>query len=268
METLNAEVQRLTDKLRQSNATRQLAEQRAAREAQAAKEALAQCDSATKARNAAQLEAERTSELASKLTKQVSDLQQQLSEDWLQRTVLQKTIDTYAEEIKHLKNVQDMLDEEKRSTQKLEAQLAEEQKNVATLREEFHARVLGNKTGSLEECADLLRPKLSDDQCVDAFCDLLKRNIGTLAAPEALKIKRQLLFCFHPDKNPGLGVATRITQLLNAVNIGNIGNIQSSPARPRHTAAASARGTPSRARSPSQPAEPRCCQSARPRCRG
>lgn len=270
MDSLNSEVQRLTDRLRQSQTEKNFAEQRAAQQDRAAKEAMSQRDAAFKAHSAANLEAERSRELASKLMVQVKELQHQLSEDWLNRTVMQREIDTYAEERKQLSNVQEMLDEETRSRQKLEYQFVEQQNLNAALREEFHARILGDKDriATLGDCSRLLNgPKqLTDDESVDAFGEVLKRlMLNKSSAIEAHKVKRQLLFCFHPDKNPCVDVATRITQILNSVVLGTGGtragskpppSTRTSPMRPRPRSSAPGCYVPS-----DRP------QSARPRCR-
>jgi len=268
MDSLNSEVQRMTDRLRQSQVEKQAAEQRSAQQERAAKEAMSQRDAAFKAHSAANLEAERSRELASKLMVQVKELQHQLSEDWLNRTVMQREIDTYSEERKQLSNVQEMLDEETRSRQKLEYQFVEQQNLNAALREEFHARILGDKDriATLGDCSRLLNgPKqLTDDESVDAFGEVLKRSMTNKSAIEAHKIKRQLLFCFHPDKNPCVDVATRITQILNSVVLGTAG-----AARAGSKPAASSRTSPMR----QGPRFNHCYvpsdrpQSARPRCR-
>jgi len=274
MDTLNGEVQRLTDRLRQCCSEKAAAEQKAAQEERGAKEALAQRDAALRAQAAAKLEAERASSLASKLTLQVKELQQQLSEDWLQRTVLQRQIDTQAEEMKSLINVQEMLDEESRSRQKLECQLVEQQNLVAALREEFHARLLGDKErmGQLGTASGLLNGgKLTDDESIDAFGEVLKKMMVGKSASEAQKVKRQLLFCFHPDKNPATDVATRITQILNSVSIDVAVPRRSASSSRKTQAAASSRASPMRpgprysnCYTYPQPDRP---QSARPRCR-
>lgn len=271
MDSLNAEVQRLTDKLRQCVVEKTLAEQKAAQEERAAKEMMSQRDAALRGQAAAKLEAERSSALASKLMLQVKELQQQLSEDWLQRTVMQRQIDTYAEEIKQLNSVQEMLDEEKRSRQKLECQLVEQQNLAAALREEFHARLLGDKEriAFLGDYSGLLNgnKQLTDDESIDAFGEVLKRMIVGKSTSEAQKVKRQLLFCFHPDKNPATEVATRITQILNSAEVP--GNRRQSPSARKTQAQTSSRTSPMRtgrtcAQNAPPPDRP---QSARPRCR-
>jgi len=254
MEGLDAEVQRLTDKLRQMTQGKQIAEQRASQEAQSAKEAHEKCDAAVKACEAARLDAERAMASVGKLTAQVKELQHQVSEDWLQRTVLQRQIDTHAEEAKRLNNLQNLLDEEKRSTQKLESQLCEEQKITAALREEFHARMLGDtdRLAKLENCSILMQtPKLSDEERIDLFGDVLKRTIEALPIQEGLRFKRQLLFCFHPDKNPALGIANRMSQILNSFSassakVGNQRKTQSNAGSGRDSARGRPAGSPMR----------------------
>lgn len=264
MQKLSAEVQQLTDKLRQCNAAREESEKKAAREAQTARHALEKCDVANKARAAAEAETERTSSLVSKLTKQVDELQAQISDDWLQRTVLQKQIDSYEEELKHVSYLRDLLDDEKRCRQKLESQLLEEQNVCTALREEFHARVLGNKVGGLEDCAGLLRPRLTDEQSVDAFGEVLQRAITSLPASAGLRVKRRLLISFHPDKNPELGLATRIAQVLNSIEIAGTPSADAWQDAPNSARCSPTMYTP---RNSSRRTRPERSQSARPGCR-
>merc|ERR1712124_30833 len=46
---------------------------------------------------------------------------------------------------------------------------------------------------------------------------------------DALKAKRQLLFCFHPDKNPASEAATIISQILSSVEVKGVSNNNASP---------------------------------------
>jgi len=284
MDTLTAEVQALTDKLRQSVVEKNIMEQKAAQEERGAKEAYEKRDAAMRAHAAVKLEAERASALADKLTLQVKELQQQLSQDWLQRTVLQRQIETYSEEIKQMKELQDMLDEERACRQKFEYQAAEQQNLIGGLREEFHARLLGDneRIAALGECTRLGTPprQLTDDESIDAFGEVLKKLVVGKSAVDAQRVKRQLLFCFHPDKCPATEAATRITQILNSVTL--VRGASPTPDRmPQKTTQA-----PTPSRSPMRPARqetrPGCqpsarrthchmpsdrAQSARPRCR-
>jgi hypothetical protein len=284
MDTLYAEVQRLTDKLRQANAERNAAESRSAQEERSAKEAMIQRDAALRVQQATKLEAERATELASKLQQQMRELQGQLNEDWLQRSVLQRQIDVYAEETKRLADLQCMLDEERRCRDKLEQQNQEQQNLVATLREEFHARLLGDPEriaalGNSGLIMPEVRQQMTDDDSIEAFGEVLKKLIVSKSGLEASKTKRQLLFCFHPDKNPATEIATRITQILTS------SDPEVTPRRPtkenpvvRRTSQGQARPAQHRYGSPLR-AGPRYAscnvpaadtarpQSARPRCR-
>merc|ERR1719440_2318096 len=165
----------------------------------------------SKVHTASKLEAQRTSWSNDKLLAQIKELQQQHQEDWLKRSVLQRQVDSYAEQIKRMTSLHDTVNEQTRTINKLEAQLADEKKESRAVRDEFHARMLG-QTGRLTststfESGLLGRDALPDDIIISAFGELLKRSMLGKSAPEANKIKRQLLFCFHPDKNPAGEIA-------------------------------------------------------------
>jgi hypothetical protein len=285
MDTLYAEVQRLTDKLRQASSEKAAADSRSAQEERSAKEAMIQRDAALRAQQATKLEAERATELASKLQQQMRELQAQLNEDWLQRSVLQRQIDVYAEETRRLADLQEMLDEERRSREKLEQQNLEQQHLIGTLREEFHARLLGDPEriaalGNSGLVMPEVRQQMTDDDSIEAFGEVLKKLIVSKSGIEASKTKRQLLFCFHPDKNPATEIATRITQILTS------SDPQVTPRHPskenpvvRRSSQGQARPGQQRCGSPLKragskqascnvpPADTARPQSARPRCR-
>merc|ERR1719352_1146605 len=107
-----------------------------------------------------------------------------------------------------MKELQDMLDEEKRCRQKLECQVMEQQNLVAALREEFHARLLGDndRIAALGARLGSSARQLTDEESIDAFGEVLKKLVAGKSSSEAQKVKRQLLFCFHPDKCPATDV--------------------------------------------------------------
>jgi len=288
MDSLYSQLQTLTDKHRQLIHEKTMVEQRAAQEERVAKEAISQRDAALRAQSAARLEAERSAAEVFKLQLKVKEMQDQLSEGNLQRTMLQRQINAQSEEMKQLSSLQEELDEEKRSRQKFESQAAEQINLITALREEFHARLLGvgcktkSNMAPLGESLRHGKKQLTDEESIDAFGEVLKRLMVGKSAFEAHKIKRQLLFCFHPDKNPATDVATRITQILNSAEIDPRGEAAAPSQRPeksstRSTGTASARGDRSPnarpAGSPMRPARRSCYsererpQSARPRCR-
>mmetsp|Transcript_29391 Transcript_29391/g.80333 ORF Transcript_29391/g.80333 Transcript_29391/m.80333 type:complete len:423 (-) Transcript_29391:212-1480(-) len=119
---------------------------------------------------------------------------------------------------------------------KLVAQLKEAQREYDALYENFEAQQekLQNEIARTKILEEELRaqsamrvPSMpvrmispwaarSEFGAVDTVGELLKRSI-TNAPPERRdQVKKQLLLCFHPDRNPNVEVANRITQILNS----------------------------------------------------
>jgi len=55
----------------------------------------------------------------------------------------------------------------------------------------------------------------SDAAAIEALGAMLQRSMQQVPTETRQNFKRQLLLCFHPDRNPAKEVATRVTQILN-----------------------------------------------------
>jgi hypothetical protein len=95
----------------------------------------------------------------------------------------------------------------------------------------------------------------------------LKRLVVSKSISDGHRVKRQLLFCFHPDKCPATDAATRITQILNSVQVGPGRSPRQTNTTKAPETARSSRTSPMRTGRNSVHEPSSRPQSARPRCR-
>jgi len=109
-----------------------------------------------------------------------------------------------------LKKITEQLDKERLRSRNLERLLNQREFQTA-LRASFG-------TAHDVECSKSLhchaRPP-RDEVVLDTLGEMLLRKIQTAPEHSRQNMKKQLLLCFHPDKNPITEVAMRMTQLLN-----------------------------------------------------
>uniref|UniRef100_A0A7S1R7C2 J domain-containing protein n=1 Tax=Alexandrium catenella TaxID=2925 RepID=A0A7S1R7C2_ALECA len=151
---------------------------------------------------------------AAKLAAQLRELQEEHDEALRQRDGLRLDLergrDELAEQRHALRKLQLELQREKERAQKLDAELQSEQREGRA-----HRRERLRRQGSLPSLrAVSLTDKVSDSAAIEALGGILQRSMRDLPAERRQNFKRQLLLCFHPDRNPATEVATRVTQIL------------------------------------------------------
>lgn len=106
-------------------------------------------------------------------------------------------------------NLKDVLEQERRRTRDIEAELRAQKRRATQLEADL----------KLEQgCTRALRRQSfkDGDTAFQAIGNVLLQAIESAPEQSRAKTKRQLLLCFHPDKNPATDLAHRITQLINS----------------------------------------------------
>jgi len=147
---------------------------------------------------------------ASKLSTQLKDLQKEHDAVQRQRRGLLGDLQQERLELEKQKQnaqrAQDALVQERKRSLLLEAELnrCKEERRSTPGRERLRHSYTSPSMDSL-----------SDDAAIETLGAMLQRSMQQAPTETRQNFKRQLLLCFHPDRNPATEVATRVTQILN-----------------------------------------------------
>lgn len=95
------------------------------------------------------------------------------------------------------------------AVQRLEEQLQQARTEALAYRRQSTSRLSSSRSG------DNLRMEISDEDTIEAVGGLLLRSIQNVPEEKRANIRKQLLLCFHPDRNPAAEMAKKVTQMLN-----------------------------------------------------
>jgi predicted nucleic acid-binding Zn-ribbon protein len=98
------------------------------------------------------------------------------------------------------------------------ARQAAQRANDALVNERKWVELLEAELSKCKEELGSTSPTLecpSDEAAIETLGAMLQRSIQQVPMETRQNFKRQLLLCFHPDRNPAKDVATRVTQILN-----------------------------------------------------
>lgn len=155
---------------------------------------------------------------ASKLAAQLKELQKELDDSNRQRrnllTDLQKERHDLEKARQTATRAQEAVVQERKRCLLLEADLsrAKDELRSTPHRERPRRQTIGHGYTS----PNLDAP--SDDAAIETLGAMLQRSVMQAPMETRQNFKRQLLLCFHPDRNPAKEVATRVTQILNCTD--------------------------------------------------
>lgn len=151
---------------------------------------------------------------AAKLAAQLTGLQEEHDKVSKQRDALRKDMESGRDELASQKNAlrkaRAELQQERQRVQQLEAELQQGQRG---------GRARMRRQGSMPTLegpglAFGLGHCMTDTAAIEAVGGILQRSVRNLPEEKRQNFKRQLLLCFHPDRNPATELATRVTQIL------------------------------------------------------
>mmetsp|Transcript_33496 Transcript_33496/g.77841 ORF Transcript_33496/g.77841 Transcript_33496/m.77841 type:complete len:448 (-) Transcript_33496:91-1434(-) len=145
-----------------------------------------------------------------KLVSQLRELQEEhdelLQDRDRHRKDLEQRLDELGQQRRAVQKLQEALQRERQRSQQLESQIRASGRAP-------HERL--RRQGSMPSLASGFAEDLAEAAAIDALGGILQRSIRSVPADKRQNFKRQLLLCFHPDRNPATEVATRVTQILN-----------------------------------------------------
>jgi len=163
----------------------------------------------------AQLEEERRkgqSKLGSKLAVQLKEQQEDFDRVMKKKDELVASLRRQHDDIVRLKSelrvTVEKLAEERGRTRQLDEE-------VRDLRRENRVLQRDKRRSASSPRLPGLSDESSEAAAVELFGELLLRKVSNAPSDKQNSLKRQLLLCFHPDRNPATEVATRLTQILN-----------------------------------------------------
>jgi len=152
--------------------------------------------------------------LGSKFATQLREQQDDLERVMNKKEELVASLRRQHEDMVRLKSelrfTSERLSEEKGRTRQLDEELRETRRENRVLQRERR-----RSQGLLSPRQSGLTDENSENAAVEAFGELLLRKVCNAPTDKQNSLKRQLLLCFHPDRNPATEVATRLTQILN-----------------------------------------------------
>mmetsp|Transcript_174 Transcript_174/g.382 ORF Transcript_174/g.382 Transcript_174/m.382 type:complete len:331 (-) Transcript_174:98-1090(-) len=145
---------------------------------------------------------------ANKLAQQLKELQEELDDAAKKKRAasaeLQREREDHAQRRRELRKAADALQEERNRVRKLESELGMSPGQRQASRMQRSRSVAGSFGGAG-----------GDDATIEALAGILQRDLQRVPVDQRQSIRKQMLLCFHPDRNPAKEVATRITQILN-----------------------------------------------------
>jgi len=110
--------------------------------------------------------------------------------------------------VEEKQKLQEALEEERHKSSDIQSELKSAEKLAAKLEADLKLEKMCTRA--------LRRQNLKDeDTAYQAVGNVLLQAIDKAPEKDRAKTKKQLLLCFHPDKNPATELANRITQLIN-----------------------------------------------------